>query len=141
MARPTKMTKDRGKVIIEALKRGLSIASAAKAGGIAESTFHAWIKQGMEATRKNMFSEFSEGVDSARVDKAIEYLDAVERSILKPTEVTKKLIRRIPTGEFRREATGEHDSDGNPTYVETPLFRETTEIIKYTKPPPLCQRT
>ena len=69
-----------------------------------------------------MFSEFSEGVDRARVDTAIEFLDAVERSILEPVEDTKEMIRKVPTGEL------------DPVTNE-PIYRETREIIRYKRAP------
>ena len=58
MGRPTKMTKARAKVIIAALKRGLSIASAAKAGGIAESTFMLGSSRGWKPPEKTCSRSF-----------------------------------------------------------------------------------
>ena len=86
---------------------------------------HVWIKKGNEA-KTGMYREFSKQVETARLETAEKYLDAIERSILEPVVETKELIRKIPTGETTIDPkTGE----------SVPVYKVTNELIRHTKAP------
>lgn len=97
MARPTKLTPDVSKKIVDAIRLGATYELAANYAGINYDTFNEWIKKGKSGRNKE-FSEFSELVRKAEGDAAIGWLAKVEKAASDGDwhAATWKLERRYP---------------------------------------------
>lgn len=63
MGRPTKLDDLVTKRICDAIKKGVSLAAAAKSAGVGASTLHLWLAKGRDG--ESPYSEFLEQVDRA----------------------------------------------------------------------------
>ena len=127
MSRPTKLTPELADILVEAVGLGLSFAEAARIGEITERAIHKWRERGREEQESSIYTKFADRIDAAQVSRAQEYLDAVKRSILKETTITK-----THTKESVMPAVV--DEDGNvisPEVVKERIEETTTE----TRPP------
>ena len=77
MARPTKLTAETQKKIIEALRVGATYELASGYGGIAYNTFNEWMKKG-EAANTGAFREFYDAVKKAEGLAAVGWLAKIE---------------------------------------------------------------
>ena len=68
MARPTKLTSETHAAIVNAIGLGATYATAAAVSGVHYDTFNEWLKLGDSATRKSIYSEFSEAVRKAEAE-------------------------------------------------------------------------
>ena len=67
MPRPTKLTPEVRKQILEALKLGCTRAHAAACGGVSERTLYGWLKRGTEEHR-GTYVQFSQDVKKAEAE-------------------------------------------------------------------------
>jgi transposase len=77
MARPTKLTPDTHKRIVQAIQLGATYELAAQYGGVAYNTFNEWMKAG-EANKTGAFREFYDAVKEAEGKGAIGWLAKIE---------------------------------------------------------------
>lgn len=78
MPRPTELTDELALEIAKHLIRGSSIADACALAGIAESTYHAWVKRGEAG--ESPFAEFSELTRAARAEARTRLVRVVRRA-------------------------------------------------------------
>ena len=78
MARPTKLTPEAQEQIVDAILHGATYRDAAEASGVGYSTFNDWMKLGREATRKNKYSEFSEAIETANAQCAVNFTRVIQ---------------------------------------------------------------
>ena len=89
IGRPTKLTEERANRIISMIAAGSYAHVAAKANGIAESTFYDWMSRGQKADRDDdgnlldpdrdsVFAEFSERVKEAEATAEIRNLALIQ---------------------------------------------------------------
>ena len=76
MGRPSKLTPERAKRIVELIRAGNYAEVASKASGIGESTFYAWLERGRTA-RSGVYREFLEAVEKAAAEAEALYLERV----------------------------------------------------------------
>ena len=88
MGRRTKLTPELADILVEAVGLGLSFGEAARIGQITERSIHAWRERGGSET-DTIYSRFTDRLDAAQASRAQEYLDAVKRSILEDSTITK----------------------------------------------------
>lgn len=67
MGRPTKLTPEVQDRIIQALKAGNYVETAAEYAGIGKTTFYRWMEQGKQASR-GIYREFRDAVMRARAE-------------------------------------------------------------------------
>ena len=67
MGRPTKLTPEVQDRIIQALKAGNYVETAAEYAGIGKTTFYRWMEQGAKASR-GIYREFRDAVTRARAE-------------------------------------------------------------------------
>ena len=79
MARPTKLDDVRAKRLLNAIAEGASLAGAARAAGIAESTLHDWLARGRDGEAP--FAEFSERLTKAEGETEVRVTSALMRAI------------------------------------------------------------
>ena len=65
MGRPTKLTPETHRRIVEAIGAGRTKTAAAAAAGITEATLHGWIKKGRSAPQGSALFDFFEDVQDA----------------------------------------------------------------------------
>ena len=105
--RPTKLTPKVVERIVEAVRLGLSYDKVARAAGIHPSTFYRWRVRGRNAKR-GKFRECCERIDVAETESAVEYLEAIKRSVFEERVVKKERVRELPDGSIIRDVTTVH---------------------------------
>ena len=101
IGRPTKLTPAVAKRIIRAISLGHSYVAAAKAGGINIETLDNWRKRGAEERNAGLstpFTRFLGKIEGAAEQKAVEYLEAIERSMNEPIVVERTHIKKDAQG-------------------------------------------
>lgn len=94
--RKSKLTPERQERICELLRAGNYAGVAAKAAGIAESTFYAWIERG-EKARTGAFAEFAEAVKKAEAEGETAALEIIQTAALESWQAAAWLLeRRFP---------------------------------------------
>jgi len=83
MPRPTKLTPDRAKRIIDLVKVGNTRSCAAACAGISEATLYTWIQRGREADPGDendaIYVEFSEAIERADAEAEAFHVTNVRR--------------------------------------------------------------
>ena len=79
MSRPTKLTPDVHKKIVNLIKAGNYNDVAAQAVGITESTFYDWMKKG-EDGYSEIYTEFSKAVKEAGAFSEAHYLELIRKA-------------------------------------------------------------
>ena len=80
MGRKTKLTEQRTKIIIEALRKGATYTIAAAAAGIQPSTLYLWVKTG-KTTNKKPYVDFADRVITAEAEGALKALEIIQDTI------------------------------------------------------------
>ena len=104
--RPSKFTPEVADRIVEAVGLGASCEAAARAGGVHRMTFRRWLAKGRAATR-GKFCDFCARIEAAEDRTSIDYLAAIDRSVLETTTIENTTIRQLPNGDERREIARE----------------------------------
>lgn len=79
MARPTKLTPEVKKAIVDAIGIGAPKNTAATAAGIHYDTFNEWMKKG-EKSKSGIYHEFSEAVRLSEGQAFLRYISTVAKS-------------------------------------------------------------
>jgi transposase len=97
MARPTKLTPEVQKKIVEAIGLGSTYKLSAQYGGISYDTFNDWMKRGEQA-KSGKFLQFFEAVKAAEGRAAVGWLAKIEIAANDGnwTAAAWKLERRYP---------------------------------------------
>ena len=102
--RPTKLTQAVADRITEGVRLGMTFKNAAMAGGIHEDTLDVWRKRG--AVEKNTaYTRFIGQLERAAEKTAIDYLEAIRKSIMESPVKVREHIKKDESGK---------DPDGNP---------------------------
>ena len=80
MARPSKLTPEREKLILDAIRAGNDVVVAAQLAGIAQSTFYEWQRRGR--TGEQPYARFGE-----RLEQALAHAEAYAVSIVRRSMV------------------------------------------------------
>jgi transposase len=113
--RPTKISPEIQKKIVEAITRGNYTETAAALAGISKDTFYAWLKKGARQ-KKGPFKEFSDAVDRAQAEA--EAMDLVRIEVAANGRPTKLL----------RDEKGNiiFDEKGKPIIMERSVYPDWT---------------
>ena len=97
--RPTKLTKPVADRIAEGVSLGMTFKNAAMAGGIHEKTLEKWRKRGSREPNSNsIYAHFVGQIDKAADARAIEYLEAIRRSIMESPVKVRTHIKEDENG-------------------------------------------
>lgn len=124
MARPTKLTKRVQNTICRAVRAGLTLDLAAKAGRISYDTLNNWRKQGeadAEAGIDSEFFKFFEALDKAEIDAELKHAEIIAKAARGGAKVTE--TRKYVKAELRGKET-------EPVIVE----EKTSTILKVALP-------
>lgn len=103
MPRPTKLTDDTQKRIIQAIELGATYELASQFGGIAYNTFNEWMKAG-ERAESGAKRDFYEAVKQAEGKAAVKWLLQIEKASAENWQSAAwKLERRYPDTYGRRD--------------------------------------
>jgi hypothetical protein len=81
MARPTKLTPETSKAILDALAYGATYKDAAEAAGVDYDTFNNWMKRGREA-KSGEFFEFFGSVRQTEAAARLKYLSTIAKAAM-----------------------------------------------------------
>ena len=109
--RPTKLTPEVADRIVEAVSLGLSYKDAARDGGVSEQTLIEWRSRG-ELEPESPYAELLERIEGVVQETGVEYLNAIKRSILESTTITKTHVRTLEDGSKMEEITKEERPPG-----------------------------
>lgn len=129
--RPTKLTPETHKAIVEAIGLGATYATAAACAGVSYDTFNEWMKAGDSATRNNKFSEFSEAVRRAEAECKYKATKVIIKAMADGEwKAALEFLRRRDRAEWgdniKQELTGK---DGGPIDVATMSPSEIAERV------------
>ena len=97
--RPTKLTPAVASRIVDGIALGLSYRDAATAGGVHEKTLELWRKRGAREPNSNsIYARFIGQIDRAAEKTAIEYLEAIRRSIMESPVRVREHIKKDESG-------------------------------------------
>jgi transposase len=77
--RPCKLTPETQDKIIQYLRRGAYVETAAAAAGVNKETFYDWLRQGA-AKPDSKFGEFSDAVDKAQAESEVNDLEVITKA-------------------------------------------------------------
>lgn len=101
----SKLTKETQANICKLIRAGVPYKHAAKAAGISEATFYAWMKMGREKSR-GKYPEFLESVKKAEAESVAEAVARIRKSAEKSWQAAAWwLERRHPEDFAKREYT------------------------------------
>jgi transposase-like protein len=116
MPRPTKLTDDVQKRVLDALRSGNYMETAARYAGIDESTLHRWIARGKEDDAEEPYREFCKSVERARAEAEVRNLHLIQSAAQGGTWQAAAwfLERSFPGRWGRREKVEMSGPDGGP---------------------------
>jgi transposase-like protein len=82
MPTPSRFTAERREIILEALRRGNSLSTAAAMARVDKSTLSRWLKRGREAHECSRFRRFAEDCEAAAAIFAGEMVEIIRRDAL-----------------------------------------------------------
>ncbi|MDA0990771.1 MAG: hypothetical protein O3A51_08475 [Verrucomicrobia bacterium] len=114
MARPTKLTPETQKIIVDAIQLGSTYVLASQAAGIAYNTFNEWMKAG-EVAKSGVVREFYESVKKAEGQRVARWLSKIEAAANDGvwTAAAWKLERIYPETYGRQRVEIEHSGNIN----------------------------
>ena len=116
--RPSKLTPDVEKKLVDAVRAGNSREAAAKVSGISEATFYNWLSQGREAKR-GRFLEFLEAIKKAEGEAEQKAMSRIVEAGQKHWQATAWwLERKYPNRWARRERHEVTGKDGGKLSIE-----------------------
>lgn len=129
--RPTKLTPEVHKAIVDAVGLGATYATAAACAGVTYETFNEWIKTGENAKRKSIYSDFSEAVRKAEAECKYKATKVIIKAMADGEwKAALEFLRRRDRAEWgdniKQELTGK---DGGPIDVATMSPSEIAERV------------
>jgi transposase len=79
MARPTKLSPDLQKAIVDAIRAGNYMETAAAFAGVAKQTFYNWLRRGRRA-RSGRYREFVDAVKKALAEAEVRDLEVIRQA-------------------------------------------------------------
>jgi len=120
MGRPTKLTPTSHDRIVQALRAGNYREPAARAAGIAPSTFYAWLERGAAERPDSPYARFAEAVQRAEAEAEVFAVAVIRQAMPEDWRAAVSHLERRHPGRWRRrnstELTGK---DGGPIATTT----------------------
>ena len=114
MARPTKLTEPVRERVVTAIRAGNYAESAARAAGIAPSTYYRWIERG-EREREGIHRDFLEAVRLAEAEAEVHAVALIRRAMAEDWRAALAYLERRYPGRWRRHTSTELTGpDGGP---------------------------
>ena len=114
MARPSKLTPVVRERIVQAIRAGNYAESAARAAGIAASTYYRWMERG-ERESAGAFREFAEAVRLAEAEAEVHAVAIIRRAMGEDWRAALAYLERRYPGRWRRHTSTEVTGpDGGP---------------------------
>ena len=107
MARPSKLTAEVSERICRAIRAGNYPATAARAAGIAESTFYRWMEEGRSA-ESGKYRDFHEAVKRAEAEGEARAVVLISKAMAKDWRAAMALLERRHPERWRRRERLEH---------------------------------
>lgn len=124
--RPSKLTAEVKEVLLDAIRKGMTQARAARLVAIHPETFANWQKRGAEQTKGEYF-EFFEGLKKAEVGRIFACLDRIEKAGERGTwQADAWLLERCHPDEYGRQRHEVTGANGGPVETHVPI-----RIIQY----------
>ncbi|HEY4897587.1 MAG TPA: transposase [Solirubrobacteraceae bacterium] len=118
MARPTKLTPELQERIIKAVRAGNYAEAAARASGIAPSTYYRWLQRGT-VEEHGAYRDFSEAVRQAEAEAEVHAVAILRRAMGEDWRAALAYLERRYPGRWRRHTSTELTGrDGGPIQTE-----------------------
>lgn len=98
MGAPSKFTRDRREEILRAKRLGASNLTAARCGGIGESTLRDWLEKGAGADEGSPYREFWEEFEASEAVPSIHALEIVQKHMADKPDLAWKFLERREGG-------------------------------------------
>lgn len=131
MGRPTKLTPEMQGRIVDAIRAGNYLDTAAAYAGINRGTLHDWLKKGRGKNARKPFSAFVEAVDEAMAVAEVRFVAHIATAAQDPKHWTASawmLERRHPDRWGRRERVEHTGKDGGPVEISAPAHVVETKL-------------
>lgn len=113
--RPTKLNDDLQKVIVDSIKAGAYVETAAAFAGISKDTFYNWMRRGAKA-QTGRYRQFSDAVQKAQAESEMRDVASISQaSRIHWQAAAWRLERKFPERWGRKEFRGTLDKEGRPT--------------------------
>lgn len=124
--RPEKLTPELQQKIVDAIRMGAYIETAAAYAGINKSTLYDWMKRGARA-KSGKYKEFSNAVEKALAESEMRDLAVIAKASRENWQAAAwRLERKFPDRWGRRKAKSEIAK----IEAETEFIREKTRLLK-----------
>jgi len=118
MSRPTKLTADTQERILKAVRAGNYADAAARACGIAPSTYYRWLARGA-SEEHGIHREFADAVRQAEAEAEVHAVAILRRAMSEDWRAALAYLERRHPGRWRRHNTTElTGSNGGPIQAE-----------------------
>jgi len=84
MGCPTKLTPERAKIVLDNIRKSLSITNAARIARLAPQTPINWMNRGIEDKEKGVTNEYTDFLDNAREAQGLKISEMIEKIELMP---------------------------------------------------------
>jgi transposase len=119
MARPTKLTPELQERIVKAVRAGNYAEAAARANGIAPSTYYRWLQRGA-LNDAGAYRDFSEAVRQAEAEAEVHAVAILRRAMGEDWRAALAYLERRYPGRWRRHTSTElTGKDGGPLRTES----------------------
>lgn len=124
--RPEKLTPELQQKIVDAIRMGAYIETAAAYAGINKSTLYDWMKRGARA-KSGKYKEFSNAIEKALAESEMRDLAVIAKASQENWQAAAwRLERKFPDRWGRRKAKSEIEK----IEAETEFIREKTRLLK-----------
>lgn len=124
--RPEKLTPELQQKIVDAIRMGAYIETAAAYAGINKSTLYDWMKRGARA-KSGKYKEFSDAIEKALAESEMRDLAVIAKASQENWQAAAwRLERKFPDRWGRRKAKSEIAK----IEAETEFIREKTRLLK-----------
>lgn len=97
VGRPTKFTAERRECILDAIRAGNYVETAARAAGVGKSTFYEWLER---------FPEFADAVEKARAEAETRYVAVIEQATVTSWQAAAWWLERSAPDRWGRRERG-----------------------------------
>jgi hypothetical protein len=129
MGRPTKLTPSCQDRIIQALRAGNHREPAARAAGIAPSTFYAWLERGAADPPDSPYAGFAEAVQRAEAEAEVYAVAVIRQAMSEDWRAAVSYLERRHPGRWRRQSSTElTGKDGGPIKTSSEHHLDLTSL-------------
>lgn len=123
MGRKSKLTEERQERILQAIRAGNYIETAALHAGISEGTFHRWMQEG-ERAKTGKKREFYEAVKKARADAETRTVAIISNAMPTSWQAAAWWLERSFPDRWGRNVHEHRGKDGGPVQHEVNIVAE-----------------